>query len=405
MADIRYLGSANLTIPAGTGIRLIGEVNLDLEESQVPTYAEADFTFSASLTATPEIAYILTDGQAQGDEYLTSRFAETIEDGTEQGDEVTLGPPVLLFEDGTEQGDESVGFGTDAVTLQDGTAQGDEHTPLPTLTIEDGSEQGDSHALIRWTAIADGTEQGEEVTQTPLFVQTQVDGTAQGDEASLVSPAVQTIQDGSEQGDEVLLVQSATQTIEDRNAQGDEHVLLGVRILLAEDGTTQGDEVTPETTATVRTVLVVDADSGAVSTYQFGVELTGGAVVDNNLLLSSNSGLYALNGEDDDGTAISWVLDTGNSHLGSPYLKRLSYIDVLHRTEGVIDFRLISAPFGEKRSDQYTIPARTRTSYRDGRVKVGRGIKSVYYGLGLTGTGTTEIDAIQVEVELLSRRR
>lgn len=426
MADSRYTGAVNLTIPSGTGIRLIGEVGLDLEESLVPVYAEAGFSLAGALSAAPETAYVFADSAGQGDEYLISRAASVVEDGTEQGDEVTLGTRVLLVVDGTQQGDEITAFGIDTVTVIDGTEQGDEHSLPVTRSLSSGIEQGDAHSLVRFSIpIIDGNEQADEVAATAKALWTVIDGTAQGDEfvslgnrillatdgtaqgdeAALVPPAIQIIQDGTQQGDEVLSARWVTQTIEDGSAQNDTFELLGLRVRLVEDGLFQGDEFLVARTGFVRTVLVVNADSGAVNRYQFDKNLTGASLADDVLLLSSTTGLYALDGDSDGGTAISWVLDTGNTHLGTPYLKRLAYVDVLHRTDGEINFRLISAKYGVKRSDQYLIPARTRSSYRDGRVKVGKGINSVYYGMGLTGSGMVEIDAIQIDVEKLSRRR
>ncbi len=362
IADIRKVGSANLTIDE-VSARLTGEVNLTLEEVLEPTYVTVeDYSEQGDEFETQYFAPTVEDGAEQGDETLTLYTTEPYESGAEQGDEFSsLRMP--LYEDGAEQGDESAVVSSDTIgPFEDAQQQGDEWSTLPNITVEDAAEQGDAWGMRR----------------------VSVHG------------------DAAEQGDEFAVFQTRVVAYEDGAEQGDEWSLLGLRVLLFEDGSEQGDgwEVSG-----LHTLFVVNADTGAVSRYQFGEAINGAAVAEDGLLLSARSGLYAMDSDTDAGVAIAWSLDTGFSKMGNEYLKQLDYIDVLGRFENPPQLQVVSNRNGTKQADVYVMPTQDLTAYRDGRIKIGRFTKSVFYSLGLTGTGPAEIESVQVDILSLSRRR
>lgn len=362
IADIRHIGEVNLTLPEGSS-RLTGEVNLTITEVIEPVYVTIEDGSAQGDEWGTTRSQIAEDGNAQGDGFSRLKIAAAIEDGNAQGDEILTPQRLVLVENGNAQGDEIIPVGSDTITLEDGSSQGDEWETLPFITLADGSAQGDELSLIKFVAV---------------------------------------FEDGNAQGDEVFIIPYRSVTIEDGNAQGDEWSLVGLRIITLEDGNIQGDEVRQDQT---RVVFVINADTGAVSRYQFGEAINGAAVAEDGLLLSARSGLYALDADTDAGVAISWSLDTGFSKLGNEYLKRLDYIDVLGRFENPPRLQVVSNRYGTKREDVYVMPTQDLTAYRDGRIKIGRGIKSVFYSLGLTGTGPAEIESVQVDIFSLARRR
>lgn len=362
IADIRYTGEVSLILE-GDPSRLTGEVSLVIDEVLEPAYvtiedgnAQGDEWFSLKSRA-------VEDGNVQGDEFSALKTIAAIEDGNVQGEELVSPTHTILIEDGSVQGDEAISIRADTASVGDGSAQGDEWATLPFLTLAESNVQGDEFALVK--------------TLAP-------------------------IEDGNAQGDEVFITSYRTVTLEDGSAQGDEWALIGLRIVTIEDGNVQGDEVQQDQ---ARVVFVINADTGAVSRYQFGEAINGAALTEDGLLMSAPTGLYALDADTDAGVPIAWSLDTGFSKLGTEYLKRLSYINVLGRFSASPDLRIVSDRVGIKREDRYVMDARNRSAYRDGRIKIGRGIQSVFYGLGLTGAGPAEIESLQVDVEPLSRRR
>lgn len=154
-----------------------------------------------------------------------------------------------------------------------------------------------------------------------------------------------------------------------------------------------------------QTVYITNAETGAVSTYVFTPTISGMTNYQGILYLAGPDGLYALDATQDEDGVVVWTLRTGFSNLGSDRLKRIQDVNIQARTEGDTTLQIIEDRYGEKQEWNYRLPARTRDSYRDGVTKVGKGINSVYFALGLQGIGPAEIDQLRVVVEPLYRRR
>lgn len=152
-------------------------------------------------------------------------------------------------------------------------------------------------------------------------------------------------------------------------------------------------------------MLVLNAETGAVSTYSMTPEVLGMAAVDGVLVLACADGLYALDADTDASGVVVWTLKTGFSALGSEYLKRIQDIDVLCQTDSDLIATLTSGRYGQKQSYSYRLEPLTRDANRDGVIHVGKGVHSVNWQLELQGIGPTEIDSTVLTVEPLSRRR
>ena len=158
-------------------------------------------------------------------------------------------------------------------------------------------------------------------------------------------------------------------------------------------------------TTEATTVHVVNAETGAVSTYIFTPRIKGMGQFQGTLFLAADDGLYVVDADQDETGDIVWTLQTGFSNLGSDQLKQIYDVNCQMRTEGDTIMQVISDRKGEKESWQYRLTQDTRNSYRDGVIKPGKGTKSVYYALGLQGVGPAEIDQLRVLVRPLPRRR
>ena len=158
-------------------------------------------------------------------------------------------------------------------------------------------------------------------------------------------------------------------------------------------------------TTEATTVHVVNAETGAVSTYTFTPRVKGMGQFQGTLFLAAADGLYAVDADQDEAGDIVWTLQTGFNNLGSDQLKQIHDVNCQMRTEGDTIMHVISDRHGEKESWRYRLTQDTRDSYRDGVIKPGKGTKSVYYALGLQGVGPAEIDQLRVLVRPLPRRR
>lgn len=154
-----------------------------------------------------------------------------------------------------------------------------------------------------------------------------------------------------------------------------------------------------------QTLVVVNAETGAVSTYTMTPTVAGLAEYRGTLYLAGPDGLYAMDSTEDEDGEVVWTLRTGFSNLGSDLLKRVRDVNVQGRTEGGLTVQAITDRYGQKQEHHYLLPALTRDSYRDGVCKIGKGLSSVYWALGLQGQGPAEVDQLRVAVEPLSRRR
>ena len=154
-----------------------------------------------------------------------------------------------------------------------------------------------------------------------------------------------------------------------------------------------------------QTLYVVNADTGAVSTYALSPVVSGLAQYHDLFYVAGPEGLYALDAADDDGTDITWTVHTGFSNWGTDSLKRVLDVNLQARIQEDTTLALTTDRYGQKQTHRYRLPELTRDSYRDGVVKLGKGIQSVYWQLVLQGLGEAEIDQIRVRLESLSRRR
>lgn len=154
-----------------------------------------------------------------------------------------------------------------------------------------------------------------------------------------------------------------------------------------------------------RRLYVMNCATSAMSEYQFEIDVASIANSNQCLYVAGKDGLYALDAPSDDGMSIRWMVETGQSDFAVEALKRVREVNVLGHTQGRITLEVVANTSGHKHSRYYEMPALPRGSYRDGVIKTGNGIKSVFYGLKLHGSDAAAINSIKVHGEALSRKR
>lgn len=152
-------------------------------------------------------------------------------------------------------------------------------------------------------------------------------------------------------------------------------------------------------------VLVINAETGAISNYIFTPVIQGVGQLNGTLYLATDAGLYALDAADDNGASITWEARTGFNHLGTDKLKRVNDVNTLLRADADTALIIVVNRSGEKKEHHYKLVTATRAAMRDGVTKAGKGLQSVYWQFGYKGVNEAEIDEIRVYPEVLTRRR
>ena len=151
---------------------------------------------------------------------------------------------------------------------------------------------------------------------------------------------------------------------------------------------------------------VVNTATLGYSTYT-GFNFGSMAVVQGKLYATADDGLYLLEGDDDDGSAIKTKVRTGLSSMGVSRMKRVpsAYIGIDAR--GVIVVKaIVTSPNGQKESHWYTATPTDTGSLRERRTKIGRGLRSVYWAFELATYDGEDfmLDGIELHVMALERK-
>lgn len=126
---------------------------------------------------------------------------------------------------------------------------------------------------------------------------------------------------------------------------------------------------------------VLNAESRAAWTYD-NWPFNSYAEIDGHHYAAGPTGIVELGGDDDDGEAIAARLRTGLSNLGTGRMKRVESAYLGYTTDGQIGLAVtITSPTGEKAEHRYLMRVQPAQAMREGRVKVGRGLKSVFWQL------------------------
>ena len=118
-------------------------------------------------------------------------------------------------------------------------------------------------------------------------------------------------------------------------------------------------------------------------------------------------GIYTLDGADDAGEDIKARFRLGLNNLGTGKMKRVPSLYLGYRSDGTLVLKVIStSPGGEKEENWYRLTPQHAGATREGRIKIGRGIKSVYFDFEVANVNGADfdVDALELFPMILDRR-
>lgn len=117
---------------------------------------------------------------------------------------------------------------------------------------------------------------------------------------------------------------------------------------------------------------------------------------------ASATSLVRLAGLTDDGQPIAWAVRTGLHDDGKPGLKRLPEVLMGLRADGSVK---VTVWKDEEESYEYTLVMHRPDLLHQARVKCGRGLRSRYFRVGVSGSGPSlELDSLQLPMTETTRR-
>lgn len=153
--------------------------------------------------------------------------------------------------------------------------------------------------------------------------------------------------------------------------------------------------------------IAMNARTRAVTTYD-NFEANSLTTFNGVLYGAFEDGLYRMDGDTDGGDEIAWRIRTGLSRLGAGVAKRLDAAYIGIAATGEVVLKCIYVPRGdgggEKLEQWYTLQLPEGGAMRTLRQKTGKGMRAVYWAFELAGTGTLELDNIELRPLLLERR-
>lgn len=122
---------------------------------------------------------------------------------------------------------------------------------------------------------------------------------------------------------------------------------------------------------------------------------------------AGSDGIYELTGDDDAGEPIQAVLRGGLSDMGTSLLKRMPAMYVGLTTTGRVVLKVTAInPQGEREEHWYSMEERPAGALTESRIKIGKGLKSTYWGWELANVDGADfaLDQIAWYPMVLERR-
>lgn len=219
-----------------------------------------------------------------------------------------------------------------------------------------------------------------------------------------------------------LLSSSFAQTVTERAAGADELLVGGAVEFVFTERAAGSVSLLTQTIASAyvterlaaRDKLLIDTltMAWAMNTESFGMTRYTGlpfsslAVVNGRVLGLGDTGLFVLEGENDDGVQIDALVTTGLSMLGDSAVKRIPEIYFTGSMQD--EMSLAVGVYGAKKGTYtYTVPKRTADAPRGNRAVLGKGLASVYWKFTITNKNGADfnIDTITADVAPSTTRR
>ena len=147
---------------------------------------------------------------------------------------------------------------------------------------------------------------------------------------------------------------------------------------------------------------VMNARNNYITEYD-SYGFNGYAKIGSEYYATGADGLYLLDGTTDDGANVEWSILTGQMDGKDPGLKRLPEVLLALRNTGPVK---VTVHPDDNISYDYMLPAVKLDTLHQHRVVPGKGMRSRYYAIGLSGVNNSkvEIDSMQVNMTKTTRR-
>lgn len=181
--------------------------------------------------------------------------------------------------------------------------------------------------------------------------------------------------------------------------------LTGQLIALERVHETVSGEAVVLTEANGATGWTAATDSFGMSRYRLPA-FDGAAVIDGRLLLVRDGAAFVHEGTDDDGAPIDAYVRTGLDDFGSHALKRIGPLHVGYTSGGGLAVEVAETSTGAELVYSYAMPPRAASAPTHGRVKLGHGLRSLYYRFTFRNTDgqALGLDAAVVDVQNTARK-
>lgn len=151
---------------------------------------------------------------------------------------------------------------------------------------------------------------------------------------------------------------------------------------------------------------VCNTESRAFTTYR-NFPFNSFCELDGHYYGATDEGIYLLEGDDDAGVPIDAHVRGGLMDMGTGRLKRMEALYWGVRTNGQMLLKVVTtSEGGEKTESWYSLDAPPGNVLREGRTKIGKGLKSVYWGFEIANVDGSdfELDRIAWLPMVLDRR-
>ena len=192
-------------------------------------------------------------------------------------------------------------------------------------------------------------------------------------------------------------------------------------VALCSDAIDLGDEATPQLNLLGRlqdevlfygVIRLDDAEytawtlnENAAATEYRNYRYNGLLEFDRKYYGTSDTGLYELAGDTDDGEDITWSIKTGVMDFLTGKLKRVPDCYIAFAGGGAVKLKVIvEGDDGERHAHIYNAVLRAGSSMHNDRIKIGRGLDARYWQFELEGSGKYEQDEMAWRPLILDRR-
>lgn len=151
----------------------------------------------------------------------------------------------------------------------------------------------------------------------------------------------------------------------------------------------------------------LNTDSSGITTYDH-YPFNSFAKIGGRYYGATSTGVYLLEGDTDDGTAIAARLRLGMSEMGTRLKKSYSEVYVGYTGNGQMLLRVIFTDdgSGQKLAAEYRMKPRPAAGRRESRFEPGKGLQAIYFDFELENINGADFDLSSVDFQpLISNRR